>query len=353
MARRDIIVIGASAGGLQPLRDLIGGLPGNFPASLFVVVHTSPTGSGYLPEVLGRSSLLKTMLAEDGQKFSRGSIYIAPADHHLLIKGDRLRVTSGPKENGFRPAIDPLFRTAARTCGSRVIGVILSGAMDDGTLGLMEVKEHHGIAIVQDPTEALFPFMPASAVQNLKVDYVLRAAAIPEVLGQLISESIGTGANGMSRARNIEQDVAEVGTDALVTHELPSPPSGLTCPECGGALWELNDGKPMHFRCHVGHGYTAASLLVDQDTHLEAALWVALRALEENAALRRRMAERTAKRKLSAVADEYTRRAEEVEKRAQVIRTVLMDQKRAVQSAPRTKPRRGKRKRTAGSKAGG
>src|SRR6185437_4874084 len=253
MVGHDIIVIGASAGGIQILQELVGGLPANLPASLFLVIHTSPFSSGLLPQILSRKCKLKVEYAVDERPIEHGKIYVAPPDHHLLVKPQRLCVVRGPKENGFRPAVDPLFRTAARAYGARVVGVILSGGLDDGTLGLTQVKQFGGIAIVQNPDEAPFSSMPESAIQNVEVDHVLSVAQMPSVLTRLAEEPIPEGAEPMSKNNDVGKDIAEMGTEALVTGEIPGTPSGFTCPECGGALWELRGGKLLRFRCHVGH----------------------------------------------------------------------------------------------------
>jgi two-component system chemotaxis response regulator CheB len=297
-------------------------MPSDMPASFLVVVHTAPDSAGLLARIIGRRAPFVAEFARDGAPLRRGRIYVAPPDHHLLLKPHRLCVARGPKENGFRPAVDPLFRTAANSYGPRVIGVILSGGLDDGTVGLMQIKEQGGIAVVQDPEEAPFPSMPTSAAQHVEVDHVASIAAMSALLPRLALEPLPKGAEPMPR--QTEPDVAELGTNALVTRELPYPPSGLTCPECGGALWELKDGKLLRFRCHVGHGYTAESLQAEQSNGLEAALWTALRALEENAALRRRMARRASDGKLPRIADIYSKQADDAEARAAVIRKVLV-----------------------------
>lgn len=340
MAGHDIIVIGASAGGIQALQELVGGLPKDFPASLFIVVHTAPSSAALLPQILRRHTDLTAEYAVDDRGIEPGKIYVAPPDHHLLIKPRRLCVVRGPKENGFRPAVDPLFRSAARAYGPRVIGVILSGGLNDGTAGLSIVKRFGGVAIVQDPREAPFPSMPESAMQNLQVDHVLKIAQMPSVLTDLAHEQAPEGADLMAKRKAIEPDVAEVGTDALVTGELPGPPSGFTCPECGGALWELRGGKILRFRCHVGHGYTAESLMADQTNGVEAALWAALRALEEAAALRRRMADRAAEGNYPIVVKQYREQAREAEDRAAIIRTVLVSDPGNGNNMKKTRPRR-------------
>jgi two-component system chemotaxis response regulator CheB len=326
MAGQDIIVVGASAGGLQALQNLLRSIPAGFPAAFVVVLHTSPTSSGILPQILTRACPLPARHALDGEPIVRGRVYVGPPDHHLLISGNSLRLTQGPRENGFRPAVDPLFRTAAQSHGRRVIGLILSGGLDDGTQGLFEIKQQGGIAIVQDPEEAAFPSMPASAVQNVQVDHVVKVAEMAAILTSYVGPSPRKGDRAMAKAKRAAHDIAERGTAAMRDNLRPGPPSRFTCPECGGALWEIKEGKLVRYRCHVGHGYTADGLVAAQEGSVEAALWTALRALEEKAELRRQMADRAARKKITAAADQYRKLALEAEARAGVIREVLMTQ---------------------------
>ena len=328
---RDVIVIGASAGGVQALIELIRGLPGDLPAAIFVVVHTSPMSPGVLPRILQRAGTLTASHASDGLPVRHGHIYVAPPDHHLLLHDGTIRIARGPKENGFRPAADPLFRTAARTCGARVVGVVLTGGLDDGTEGLALIKKYGGVAVVQDPNEATFASMPASAIANVDVDHVLPVAQISPLLERLASEPVPEESLVMARNNGDEgrqeagqPDVAESGDASLLTKDLPGPPSGFTCPECAGALWELGTDKLLKFRCHVGHAYSAEGLVSEQTRALESALWTGLRALEENAALRRRMARRARTGKLAVIAADYERQAQDAEARAAVIRGVLI-----------------------------
>lgn len=321
---RDIIVIGASAGGVQALTEIMRGLPADLPAALFVVVHTSPTSPGVLPQILRRAGALTATHASDGAKIRHGHVFVAPPDHHLLIKDGTVRVVRGPKENGFRPAADPLFRTAARVCGPRTVGVVLSGGLDDGTEGLALIKQYGGVAIAQDPVEAAFPSMPASAIANVDVDHVVPAADMAALLARLATVPLPEGAPAMKGDNGKEPDVAEIGDASLWNKDLPGAPTGFTCPDCGGALWELRAGRLFKYRCHVGHAYTVEGLISEQARDLEAALWTALRALEESAALRRRMASRVRGGSMGKMALEYERQAADAEARAALIRRTLM-----------------------------
>jgi two-component system chemotaxis response regulator CheB len=256
----------------------------------------------------------------------RGHIYIAPPDRHLLIAGNSIHLSRGPRENGHRPAIDPLFRSAARTFGTRVVAVLLSGALDDGVAGLAAVKCHGGVAMVQDPDDALYPGMPRSAIDRVPIDHVLPSAEIASVLARLANEP--AAARGERHAMTPEvfesQDPAEVGTADIETGPFPGPPTALTCPDCGGALWEMVSGDVVRYRCHVGHAYSPDSLVGGQADKLERVLWSALRALEEKAELSRRLADRIGNRGLERLAQSYRSAVQEAERGSDTIRQLLL-----------------------------
>lgn len=317
--RPDIVVIGGSAGALSAVQEIVQDLPVGFPAALFIVLHTSANSPGLLPQILRRTSRLDVSLAQDRETIVPGRIYVAPPDHHLLVKRAYVRVVRGPKENGFRPALDPLFRSAARAYGARVIGLVLSGGLNDGTHGLSILTELGGIALVQDPQEAMVPSMPLSAIQNVEVHRVVKSKEMAPTLVELVRGRVGAAVEPPGDY----PDIAETG-DSLAQHPPQGDPSPYTCPECGGALWEVTEpSKLLRFRCHVGHAYTAESLLAGQEGNLEIVLWSALRALEENGALRRRMSQRTAEAGLAELARKYAAEAEEIEQRAEVLRGLL------------------------------
>ena len=326
-------MIGASAGGLAGVLEIVRGLTRDFAAALFVVIHTSPDNPGVLPLLLQRVSPLPVALVEDRQAIERGRIYVARPDHHLLLKRGHIRVTRGPKENGFRPAIDPMFRSAAEAYGPRVTGIILSGGLNDGTDGLLRITERGGLALAQDPQEATIPSMPLSAIQNVEVHSVLAAADIPGVLRQLVRQTVP---DAQANAPVEFRDDAESG-ELLHEHAPSGAPSAYTCPECGGALWEAPEhGKLLRFRCHIGHGFTAEILLAEQGSKLEGALWGALRALEENAALYRQQADRQHSAGRTGLARQYAAEAAEVEEYASLIRPLLSrtDARRAPPAHP-------------------
>jgi two-component system, chemotaxis family, protein-glutamate methylesterase/glutaminase len=292
MPARDIIVIGASAGGLEALQRLIGGLPASLPAAVLVVLHRAPEQDSYLPLILRRAGHLPAADAWDGEGIQKGRIYVAPPDRHLLIEDGALRLVRGPKENHTRPAIDPLFRSASREFGPRVVGVILSGTLYDGTAGLFDVKRRGGVAVVQDPHEALFPGMPESAIGNVEVDHVLPAAEIARLLARLAE---GSGEqNEVEPAMSSELDqLNEVITrnqDEQVRGERRGGASTFTCPDCSGTLWQANLGALVQFRCHVGHVYSAEGLAQEENEQLERSLWTAVRVFADKALLMRQLA---------------------------------------------------------------
>jgi two-component system, chemotaxis family, protein-glutamate methylesterase/glutaminase len=318
---RDIIVIGASAGGVHALSELAAGLPADLPAAVFVVLHISPYGRSALPAILRRVSALPVDHPHDGETIRHGRIYVAPPNLHLALEEDRIRLSPGPTENAHRPAIDVLFRTAAQTHGARVIGIVLTGNLDDGTAGLTQVKRHGGLAIVQDPGEAEYPSMPESALRHAGVDCVLPLLEIGPALGRLTREpppEEGPGANG----GGARQDMGRVPADEK---DEEAKPSALTCPECGGALWESSASGSLHFRCRTGHAYSPESLVAKQAASLEAALWAAIRALEERAALSRRMEKRMSDTGNTLSMGRFGNRAEDAERHAEVLRNVLFD----------------------------
>jgi two-component system chemotaxis response regulator CheB len=330
MPGHDIIVIGASAGGVEALQELAHGLPSNLPAAVFIVLHIPPAGPSLLPRILNKSGPLRARHAINGEAIERGRIYIAPPDHHMLVERDRVRVVRGPKENRARPAADPLFRSAAHAYGTRVVGVVLSGSLDDGTAGLAAIKRRGGLTVAQDPEEALYPGMPRSAVENVALDHCLPAAGIAPLLGQLATVQVKDDAvYPAPEILKIENRIARLEESEMEDVEKIGELSAFTCPDCRGALWELRDGDLLRFRCHVGHAFSAESLMADQSEELENALWAALRSLEENAALARRMAARAGERNQAISVTQFEENARQVEQHAAVIRQVLHNSEKA------------------------
>jgi two-component system chemotaxis response regulator CheB len=325
---RDIIVIGASAGGLEALTSLVSELPGTFPASLFVVMHFPPHGISYLPEILRRKGRLPASHPAHGSTFQSGEIYVAPPNRHMLLREHGVVLAAGPRKNGFRPAIDPLFLSAARTFGPRVVGVVLSGSLGDGSIGLQAVKAAGGIAVVQDPNEALFAEMPLNAIESLAVDYTLPVREIAALLVKLAVQPLdlhgepSVSQTAQDQARLVHEEIGQFESGAG-----SAAATGLTCPECGGAIWELPEGNLIHYRCHIGHVFSAESFLAEQSAALETALWSAVRALEERASLLRRMARRFQQAGSRYSGDKFAEQSQEAEQNAEVIRQVLVNGK--------------------------
>jgi two-component system chemotaxis response regulator CheB len=294
---RDIVLIGGSSGAIEALRQILKPLPADFPGSIFVVVHTTPQRPGLLARVLDRSSGMSAVFPANGEPIRPGCIYVAPPDHHLVLgPDDTVLVYRGPRENGHRPAIDPLFRSAARYYAPRSIAVLLSGYLDDGSAGLHAVRSRGGLAIVQDPSDALAEEMPASALKYGSVDYVLPAREIGPKLLELVKQDGKVVAMKKRRgpARVSAVNESEMQMPNLLTaypDEGNGTPSVFACPECHGVLWESKEGEAMRYRCRVGHAYSEATLNQELSQAAESALWAAMRALEEKASMARRMAD--------------------------------------------------------------
>jgi two-component system, chemotaxis family, protein-glutamate methylesterase/glutaminase len=313
-----VVVIGASAGGVEALREVVGGLPADFPAAVLVVLHLPAFGTSVLPGILERAGELPAKQAEDGEPLEGGCIYVAPPDHHLTVVDGHLRVDSGPAVNGHRPAVDPLFESAARAHGRGVVGIILSGVLDDGTLGAATVKRHGGYLIVQDPEDALYRGMPDAAISHVTPDRVLPAAEIGNVLADSATMPPSSwGERGMTDDMlfDVERGIGE--------HPQPGVLRGLTCPDCNGSIWEDEEDGRLVFRCRVGHAFGLESFLASQNGRVETALWTALRSLEERATLTRRLAERLRARGTSHSAAMFERRAAATLDQAVVIRELL------------------------------
>ncbi len=325
MPNRDIVVIGASAGGVEALSALVAELPAALPAAVFVVLHLS-RGRSVLPEILTRAGRLPAVHPADGDPIAPGRIYVARPDHHLTIERGVIRIVHGPTENGYRPAIDPMFRSAARVYGQRVIGVILTGALDDGTAGLAAVKEAGGLALVQDPDEAFASSMPRSARAFVRVDHVLPVRQIGAMLVRLVAEELQpASAKDEPTGPHVEAIETDLGPPSIAVEagDRPGKVSVFTCPECHGTLWESEERGIVRFRCRVGHVYSPESMLEAQTDSVDRALWVALRSLEERAALTHRLSERARSRNHQWVAKAFQERATAADEHAAVIRDLL------------------------------
>ncbi|MEU4426756.1 chemotaxis protein CheB [Actinoplanes sp. NPDC024001] len=287
---RDVVAVGASAGGVEALRALVGGLPAGYPGSLLVVLHLPRSAPSALPGILTRSGALPAATARDGEPLLGGRIYVAPSDHHLLLLDGHLRLSRGPAENGHRPAVDPLLRSVARAAGRRAVGVILSGSRDDGAAGLAAIASSGGVTVVQDPEDAVYPWMPRAALDLIKPDHVAPADALGGLLAEITAaELTAAPASGRVHDPLLDAEVAMADLAPIGTETIASP-AGYGCPDCGGSLFVIEDTPVPRFRCRIGHAWSPESLLDEQAAALEGALWLALRSLEEKAALSRRMA---------------------------------------------------------------
>lgn len=332
MPGHDIIVIGTSAGGVEALRELVASLPSNLPAAIFIVIHIPPHTTSFLPEILNRvqkqrnGESLRAAHPHNGELIQPGRIYIASPDYHMLIKPGYIRLVQGPHENGTRPAIDPLFRTAAKAYKRRVVGVVLTGMLDDGTAGLIDVKEFGGVAVVQDPNDAQYEGMPKSAIQQVDADYILPLSSIAPVLVRLAHEpAIEEGEKSMTDDReiDIEPDIVELDGAALRKQGSPGTNTTLTCPDCGGVLSQLHERNLLQFRCQVGHAWSVSSLQAEHFKHVEKALWEAIRTLEERAKLMNQMAKNADSKNRSFSAKRYQDLAQEAEQRSDMLRQTL------------------------------
>jgi two-component system chemotaxis response regulator CheB len=293
MSARRIVVIGASAGGIEAVRTLVAGLPDMFSPPICIVVHTAPASPGIMAEILGRETGLTVSLARDGCRLKAGHIYLAAPGRHVLLEPGRVRVTKGPTEHRFRPAIDPLFRSAAQVFGPAAIGVVLTGNLDDGTAGLWTIKKLGGVAIVQDPREAMCPSMPRHASEHVKVDYVAPLARIPSLLTELIAEPMADVERvAAPELIDVEIDIASERNPRDSGVERIGTPSPYACPDCHGVLLQLEEGGRPRFRCHIGHAYSADSLLAAMNEATGHATGTAIRSIEEGRLLLEQMASR-------------------------------------------------------------
>lgn len=323
MGNRDIIVIGGSAGATAPLKDILSRLPADLPAAVFIVLHIPAQGLGALATVASSAAKLPVRHAESGMLIENGNIYLAPPDHHLLLLRDHMMLGRGPRENMVRPAIDPLFRSAALHYGPRVIGIVLSGLLSDGAAGLNAIKRCGGFALVQDPNDAIANEMPLRALEVATVDLCVVGVRIGDVLSDLVREAPGTPLPIPPDVR-LEVEIAageRINSAGLLPIADPAP---LTCPSCGGVLSELKDSHPLRFRCQVGHAFTADVLAKEQESRVYEALRVALRIIEERAELVHRMAEDGRQAGRASVAEMYEQRAAEYRNYADMIRRVVL-----------------------------
>ena len=322
MAKRDIIVIGASAGGVSALEVLVKTLPKDFSGSVFIVMHIPAFSPSRLSDILNRAGSLPVEQPVDDQKVERGKIYVATPDHHLLVEDDHVIVRKGPKENRFRPSIDALFRSAAYVYGARATGVVLTGALDDGTSGMWMISRKGGKVIVQDPEEAAYPEMALNVMQYVKADYCLPIAEIGGILTRLVLEEV-TESKAMP-----EGELKRLAMEVKIATEDNAFERGImdmgemavfTCPDCHGALVSLKEGDRVRYRCHTGHSFSASVLLAGLTESVEDTLWQAMRGLEETTMLLQHIGEHIMDAGDHKVAEEFLKKANSTAQRARVV----------------------------------
>jgi two-component system chemotaxis response regulator CheB len=306
------------------MSQIVSQLPRDLKAAVFMVLHIPPNAISVMPAILRRAGSLPAVHAASREPMREGVIYIAPPDRHMLIRQDTVITTFGPRENNHRPAIDPLFRSAAEIYGPRAIGVILTGNLDDGTSGLTAIKDRGGIAIVQDPDDAVHSGMPTSAVENVTVDYVLPLKEIAATIVRVV-ESVRTAPPAApSNGDHLDIEVRKAELDNGLPRDAGvGEVTGFTCPECGGSLWEVNDATFTRYRCRVGHAFSVDSLVSAYGGSVEAALWAALRSLDENVAFTHRLAKRAESNDQRAIFDRFMAQAARISEHADALRGIL------------------------------
>ena len=323
---KDIIVIGASAGGVDALKVIVRDLRKDLPAAIFIVVHTSPDSPGFLHQILQNAGPLEATLAMDQDRIEHSKIYVAPPDFHLLLEPGIVRTARGPRENRFRPAVDPLFRSAAQVYGPRVIGVILSGGLDDGTAGLWAIKRLGGTAIVQNPNDALVDGMPSNALAYVEVDYCLPLVEIAPRLVALTTETVvERGEEAVPEEIHIEVSIAKAEQAEGAGVRKLGEPSIFTCPECHGVLLELREGNRFRYRCHTGHAYSVDSLLSDLTSTIGESLWSTVRSIQEAVILMRHMAKHLSETQNGHTVAMLLKKADEAEQRAETVREAALN----------------------------
>ncbi|MDB5900461.1 MAG: CheB methylesterase [Ramlibacter sp.] len=322
-----VIGVGASAGGVEALQQFFQALPRQLPAALMVVLHVPPHSGSRLDAIIAGATSLPVLRARDGDRIQSGHVYVAVPDRHLMLEGDHVRLSRGPKECRMRPAVDVLFRSLAVSCGARAAGVVLSGMLDDGTAGLWAIKEHKGFALAQEPAEALYPSMPESARDHVALDHVGPVAQLAAELlrwSQSAKDADAAGPDGQqphavetriaAEANALREGVMQLGRQ-----------SRYTCPDCHGVLVEIQEGKVVRFRCHTGHAFSIKTLLAEVDTAVDNGLWDSIRAMEERLLLLLQLSELATDSGDPATAERYRARARELDEPIQDLRKLVLD----------------------------
>jgi two-component system chemotaxis response regulator CheB len=322
MANRDIVAIGTSAGGVEALTSIAKALPENFPATLLVTIHLPLWPRSSLDQILTQIGPLKAHFALDGEPARKGNIYIAPPGYHLLLDGDKLTLGTGPRENSARPAIDPMMRSVAVCCGHRAVGVVLTGTLGDGASGLWALGQCNGITVVQDPHDAAFPDMPLNALNRVSPDSIVRLEDMPRVLESLVQQPASDPVKPPELVR-YELEIARNGKPTMKAMDDHGKRSVLSCPDCGGVMWEVQDGDITRYRCHVGHAYTEEMMGLAVDENLTRALTSALRGFDERIALLEKMERDAQRRGHNQLAENWHDKAREYREEARIIRDAL------------------------------
>ena len=323
-----VVVVGASAGGVESLRDFVSWLPADLGVSVLVVLHVPAASPSALPAILRRTSNLPVRQAQDGERLSAGEILIARPDHHLVVVDGSVLLTRGPRENGHRPAVDVLFRSAARARGPRAMAVVLSGALDDGASGSVAIASRGGVVAVQDFDEALYASMPRAAALAVERAEQRTARGLAELVASWVDSLPDDTPNDQHADRSElekEVDVARMEPEAMHDLERPGSPSGFGCPDCAGALYQIEEGNTVRYRCRVGHAWSSESLVARKTVDVEGALWVALRSLEEKAALNTELGERAGGLGHDRTALRFAEGAKEATHAAELVRRLITE----------------------------
>lgn len=324
--RRNIVVIGASAGGIDALRALFAQLPTTLGASYFVVLHLSPDYPSQLDRILQATTTMPVLFASDRQRIMPDTVYIASPDRHLMVEQESIRITRGPRESRARPAIDVLFRSAAVAFGPRVIGVVLSGSLDDGTAGLWQIKDRKGLALVQDPQEAQHRSMPDNAIEYVDVDFVGTIEALAARIAQEVDRELGVPALAQPRPDQQIENAIALGENGMQAGVMQlGTPSAYTCSECGGSLAQIDEGKLVRFRCHTGHAYSFRTLLAEVNSKVDTKLWSTVRAIEERILILRQLADLAEKNGHPEEAQRLLAKASLADEKCEPLRELVLD----------------------------
>jgi two-component system chemotaxis response regulator CheB len=329
MPKKNIVVMGGSTGSFDVFKRVARDLPEDLDAAVFIVWHMSPNIRGILPEILNNMGPLPAKEAEDGEAMKRGMIYVARPDHHLLLENSYVRVTRGPKENLFRPAVDPLFRSAAYEYGPRAVGIITSGALDDGTSGLWSIKMHGGTTVAQDPDDAEIPSMPESAISQITIDHVVPASEIASLIVRLSKEETTPEEDAMMKRRDerLKDEIGVAAEDrALQSRAFDvNALSPFTCPECSGVLAKIRDGDRVRFRCHTGHAFSTDALLSSLTEKIEESIWKAVRGVDESIMLLNHIGDHFAEINQAGSAAQFFQKANEARRRNELLRSAIFN----------------------------